>query len=38
MVSHELTKLLKGNLGLIQSIAGKTKCMNDFGFPKITIK
>ena len=38
MISHELTELSKGNLVLIQSIAGKTKHQYNFNFPQITIK
>ena len=38
MASHKLIKLSKGNLVLIQSIAGKTKDLNDIDFPQITIK
>ena len=38
MMSHELTKLSKGNLVLIQSIADEMKDLNDFDFPQITIK
>ena len=38
MMPHEITKLSKGNLVLIQSIAGETKQLNDFDFPQTTIK
>ena len=38
MIPHELTKLSKGNLVLIQCITGETKHLNDFDFLQITIK
>ena len=38
VMSDDLTKLSKGNLVLIQSIARETKHLNDFDFLQITIK
>ena len=38
MMSHELTKLSKVNLVLIQSITGEIKYLKDFDFPQITNK
>ena len=37
MISHELTDLSKGNLVLIQSIAGQAKYLNDLDFSRTTI-
>ena len=38
MMSHELIKLSKSDLVLIQTITGEMKDLNDFDFPQITIK
>ena len=35
---NELTRLLKGKLVLIKSIAGKMKHLYYFDFPQITVK